>query len=370
MAQILISKIKIRRGLDSQIKSTVFDQGELVSSIDTQRLFIGTGTGRHVVGSRNFTPITNFNSISTIRAEIGDIVPWNNRVYQLTATDFTNLNSWRDISSLSVDTRFFNLSTNYTLTVNPSSLSASLLNPTTVLSGLKIENGVLQSRFGNGLKIVSNALEIDFNTKSLEVSANALSLKQGGIDEREIASSTLSSGLTGGSGSKIRLSVNPTYFNFLSTGQLNLRTSAISSDLSASISVDNASITRTVDNKIQIANRTSPMTQDWARITVDQYGLTTSLSSSIFDCLTGDSSLSAFNSTSPLSGIFNGVPQIENLSSNPLSSNVVFFTAVSSNGVSSETITLTSAGFITFQNSQTTRTGKQVSRFAIPIFSY
>lgn len=367
MAQILISKIKTRRGLDSQIKTTVYDQGELVSSIDTQRLFIGTGTGSYVVGSKFHLPLTNFYSISTVRAEVGDVVSCNNKVYQLTATDYTNFSNWKDVTSLSADPTIFSILNN-TLTLNTSSISANYLNSSTVLSGVKISDGILQANLSSGLKLASNSITLDYNTKSLEISSGALSLKGGGIDEREIATSALSSGLSGGGGSKIGINANPTYFQ-LSSGQLDLKISGISASLSSGLDVDTTSITRT-SGKLAVNNSIAPGTQEWARITVNGYGLVNSLSSSIYDCLTSDSSLSSYNSTSPLSSIFNGTPNISDLSSSLLSSNVTYFTAVSVNGLSSEVITLTSAGFITFQNSQTTRTGKTVTRFAIPIFAY
>jgi len=51
-----IGKIKVRRGTDSQRKLVTFEEGELVYSIDKQRLYIGNGTERGgiLVSNRNY----------------------------------------------------------------------------------------------------------------------------------------------------------------------------------------------------------------------------------------------------------------------------------------------------------------------------
>ena len=51
-----IGKIKVRRGTDSQRKLVTFEEGELVYSIDKQRLYIGNGTekGGILVSNRNY----------------------------------------------------------------------------------------------------------------------------------------------------------------------------------------------------------------------------------------------------------------------------------------------------------------------------
>ena len=79
MPNIIISKIKTRRGPDSQRRQVIFDQGELVSTTDTNRLFIGTGNtlGGFVVGSKYHNPITSISSLSTINAEKGDRIDVN-----------------------------------------------------------------------------------------------------------------------------------------------------------------------------------------------------------------------------------------------------------------------------------------------------
>lgn len=101
MAEVIISKIKIRRGLNSQRKTLVYDQGEPIFTTDNKRLYIGTGTllGGVVVGSKNHTPLMNESSLTSTVAEIGDLVNANNKFWQLTASDYTNADSWADVST-------------------------------------------------------------------------------------------------------------------------------------------------------------------------------------------------------------------------------------------------------------------------------
>lgn len=76
MAEISIAKIKIRRGLDSQRKQVILDQGELGYTLDTKRLFVGTGSleGGHVLGAKVHTPMTVFSALTGLNSERGDIV--------------------------------------------------------------------------------------------------------------------------------------------------------------------------------------------------------------------------------------------------------------------------------------------------------
>ena len=85
MPNITISKIKLRRGTNTQRQTMVFDQGELVSTTDTNRVYIGDGvtSGGVSIDSRILTPITQYTTLSTIIAEQGDIINVNNIFYQL-----------------------------------------------------------------------------------------------------------------------------------------------------------------------------------------------------------------------------------------------------------------------------------------------
>jgi hypothetical protein len=342
--QIEIVKIKIRRGTDAQRKSTVLDQGEVSFTLDTKRLYVGNGvlSGGTPASNKIFTPLTNVYSLTSTPSEVGDFGKANNAFYQLTASDYTNLSSWANINH-KIDSRQLEYLTDNTISIKLSSLSASNIDPITINNGLKIQGGILQT---------------DFNTKSLEISANKLSMKVSGIDEREISSTTFTNGLTGGSGNKVGIRYDPTLF-YLSAGVLSL------SSITNVKNVDNTTLILS-EGIASMNNAFISTTKELSRPSTDQYGRVTYQESSIFDTLTGKSTLNGGNS---LSAIFNGTPT-HTLSGGIPGLTITKFEAISSNGTSTATITLSSAGFLMFEGGYPTRSGKLVGRFAIPIFAY
>jgi len=327
--EIKIAKFKVRRGTNSQRKTAIFDQGEFVYTLDTKRLYIGNGvlSGGEVVGNKNFTPLTNFGDLSTLDAEVGDYATLNSIFYQLTATPSTDITNWATLSSNPLN--FIGLS----------SLSASLINPTTVSNGLKIQNNILQT---------------NINTKSFEISAFQLSLKPSGVDEREISSTSFGNGISGGSNQKISLNIDTNYFNF------NGNRLTLNSSLSTGIAgVDN----NTIVNVGGIISQTPVIpdsSSELPAITVDQYGRVVSLDNSIYDTLTGFDSV---NTT------FNGTPA-HSLSGGIGGLNLTVLSALSTNNVTTVVIELSSAGFLTFAGNTESRTGQPIGRYAIPIFTY
>jgi hypothetical protein len=407
MPNIKISKIKTRRGTNEQLKLTTLDQGEIVSTTDTKRLYIGTGSGYggFVVGNKIHLPIVNYTSLSTLISEVGDFVYANNKYYQLTAVDYTNISSWADVST-KIDTDLFNYTPNNTITLKPNSISSSYIQSSTVLSGIKILNGVLQAdlntnsleissnkismkaggigvreinsnAFGGGISGGSgNTISLNYDPTSLEIIGGKLSLKSGGIGVNQINSASFGNGISGGSGNTIRLNVNPSQFYFNSSvltlsslpsfwfgSGLVYNSPIISTTLT---DVDNFTIGKNGLGVIGLSTIASPKNNQLASIQTDQFGRTISNQSAIFDVLTGNSSLGTFNNNNSLSSIFNGYPN-QALSGAIPGLRLANFTAISANGA---TITLSSAGFLLFDQSSTTRSGAPVGRFAIPIFSY
>lgn len=290
MANIYISKIKVRRGTDEQRRHVRFDQGEIVSTLDTNRLYIGNGvlSGGNSVSTLVHPPLTQYSSLSNTIAEVGDLVSVNSIWYQLTANPYSTITNWGDMRT-KVSSEFeYNVNTiNLTL----GGLSASKINPQTVTNGVYIKDGKIQA---------------NYNTNFFEISSYQLSLKNGAITQRELLSSSLGDGLSGGNGEILKLKVQPSDYYFES-GYLKPKFT-------------------------------------------------------IYDTLTGNSSL---NTTNSLSSIFNGsieadIPGLE----------ITNFTAISSNGISTQTLTLSSAGFLTFEENQANIAGKNIRRFAIPIFTY
>jgi hypothetical protein len=359
MVDINISKIKIRKGTNDERLITRFDQGELVYTTDTKRLYVGNGllSGGNSVASKIHPPISNVNSLSNVIAEVGDLVSINSIYYQLTASPYTNVSNWGDMR-LKISSEIF-YDVNNTLTITLSGLSASKINPNSV---------------SNGLVIRDNQLQMNYNSSFFELSSNRFSIKQNAITTRELLSSSFGNGLSGGNGNLITLRVNPNTFYF-DSGILNVDFNSISSygnnsrfftplssfnslsGLSAKIgdvaSVNGDFYQLTANPPIALAN--------WGNI-----GPKNTLEKSIFGTLTGNSSLNSDNS---LSAIFNGTPS-HTLSGGIPGLTITKIEAISSNGVSTNVVTLSSAGFLTFEGDFNTKSGQPVGRFAIPIFAY
>jgi hypothetical protein len=326
--EIKIVKLKVRRGSNIERKSVILDQGEIVYTIDTKRLFVGNGvlSGGDVVGNKNFLPLTQYNSLSTLNGEIGDIATVNSIFYQLTALPANVSNNWVPLFTSN--------------TISLSSLSASQINPLTV---------------NNGLIIADNRLQTDLNSKFFQISANKISIRIGGIDQREISSSSFGNGISGGSGLPISLNVDPTYFSFASN-RLTLNTLPTSATIS---DVDELTITNT-NGTISQTSITTPSTFEVPKIDIDEYGRVSNIESSIFDTLTG------FDAINP---IFNGTP-MQSLSGGIPGLTLTTLSAISASDTGTSVIVLSSAGFLVFEGNEESRNGPKFGRYAIPIYTY
>lgn len=389
LVNVNISKIKTRRGTDSERLGLSYDQGELITTTDTQRLFLGDSNtlGGIPIGAKIHNPITNYYILSTVNAQKGDLINVNNVFYQLTAYPFSNVNNWANVGAR-YDSRFFNLNSKNNLTLKQNAISAICLKNDTISGGLIVNSGILQ---------------INLDNTTLGLSSNTLYIKDSGINQYKIASTSFGNGISGGNGETIELMTNPeqfyydsgyltlsssllsTYFtdlqpdwfgyglsydslssritidpNFFSTGTVyNSATETLSTVLA---DVDNISIVK--NNSGVISLSTNPALSGYTSmndITIDKYGKIVGKQPTITDFITGNSALSSFNNTNSLSAIYNG----DYLGLSGLQ--ITKFTALSSDGTT--VLTLSSAGFITFQ-SQTSRNNKNITRFAIPIYIY
>lgn len=468
MANISIIKLKIRRGTDTQRKQIVLDQGELGFTTDTNRFFIGDGVtvGGIVGGNKALPVLTQYTSLSDTNAQVGDIVVAQSRLFQLTAANFAALSSWGYIGNR-VDDTTIGFNAQYQLQVKNSSISAS-----------QLSNNIA----GTGLTLGGTTLAVNLNTAIMEFSGSNISIKQGGITQREIATTALSSGLEGGSGTPLRIKAGSglgfdtsnalvlcsfpsggvTYSSFDSNSigsglTLNPSTQKLETVI---YDIDGVSIVRS-SNIAQLPTYGVAGNYECPYVTVDSYGITTGIASGIYDTLTGVTTSNADNVpigtilphaaaigsippgyllcngasvsrtgtykelfdvigtaygsvdgssfnvpnlsggqvlygtgslppttiyglsasstliTAPLSsvganfiikassstrGIFNGS------SNQTIKESQSFYTAVDSTG---STVTLSSAGFLTFQGGVTARgSGNYVKRYAIPIFNY
>lgn len=372
MADITIIKLKVRRGTNTQRKSVILDQGELGYTTDTKRLFVGNGvlSGGVVVGSKVHPILSNYSSLTGTIAEINDVVVAASQFYQLTASDYTNINSWANISN-KYDPTIFNLDGNGAITLTNNSIAASKLLSSSVNSGLAIQSG---------------SLTLQYDATNFTLASNKLTLNSNGVDKSVLNSTAFGNGLTGGSGAIVGMNLDSNYLyvngsnklsisafpftalnsNWFGTG---LSYDGVNSKINANVAdVDNTTIIKNPSTKIISLPATFTNTSnEMSMVTTDQYGRTTLNQNAIFDVLTGKS---ASNNTNSLSSIFNGTPAHTINGAIP-GLPVTQFQAMSSYNGNTLFLTLTSAGFIVFNGNTTTRAdGKAIGRYAIPIFAY
>jgi hypothetical protein len=363
MPDIYISKLKFRRGTNDQRKSIRLDQGEPGYTIDTNRLYIGNGvlSGGVSVTTKNHVPLVNFTSLSDTYSEVGDIVSISNIWYQLTANPYTDITKWGRIATKV--SQEFEYDSSSTINLKLSGLSASKINPATVSNGLHILNG---------------KLEINYNPTFFSLSANKLSLNAASITTREILSSSFGNGLSGGNGNIITLKADPNSFTFVN-GALSANYTSIYNSISSygnqnqfftprssvnSLTTLNANFgdVTTVDGVLyQAFESTNVSLSAWEDI-----GDRKAVQRSVFGTLTG---MSSSNSSNTLSSIFNGTPSHTITGAIP-GLQLTKFEAMSSNGITNVMISLSSAGFLSFEGDSTSKTGQPFGRFAIPIFAY
>jgi len=100
MPTVDASKIKIRRGKNSQRLNVILEEGELGYTTDTKRVFIGDGstTGGNSIGTKNFNQNSRTSNALQDKVQLGDIVFDNNLLYSLSASNSLLTNSWMMLS--------------------------------------------------------------------------------------------------------------------------------------------------------------------------------------------------------------------------------------------------------------------------------
>jgi hypothetical protein len=208
MADVSIVKLKVRRGTNEQRQSIILDQGELGYTLDTRRLYIGDGasSGGLVVGKQVIGPFNLDASLNLEGLEIGDIGYANNKLYVLSGDNYNDtLSGWAYIGNVPGDTLDFG--TNNTLIIAKSSIDSSEFSSTI---------------FGDGIAKVGDTIAVDSSTNFFEISAEKLSVKQNSIGGREILSTALSSGLSGGDNNPIVIHADNSQFAFDANNRLYL----------------------------------------------------------------------------------------------------------------------------------------------------
>jgi hypothetical protein len=364
---IKVIKLKVRRGSDIERKQIKLDQGELGFTTDTQRLFVGNGVdlGGVVVGNKIFTPVNaTFNTLSTINAQVGDIVPLSGVSYQLTNTDYTKLSSWT-IFSPSLNTTYLKYSDNQTgnLTIVDSSLDASVLNT--------------QSLSSSTINFNSNKLNVNYDTRVFSA-ISTFSILSGGLSSVHISTETVGRGLSGGNGTPIFVDVDGTTIGYvggsnklslISSPVTALRTENLGAGFNITYStsgvrvnanianIDTASFLLCAGNTLALKAPALTATQSFELPAVNVVnGYIAGVTSSIYDIL----------SCNVESSPYNGAPDQVTKDFIPSWGHTVV--PVLSNGNIS--MSLSSAGFIVFRGQETVRNGQRVTdSFAIPVFT-
>jgi hypothetical protein len=229
MANITIVKLKVRRGTDSQRQDIVLDQGEVGYTLDSKRLFVGDGAtyGGIVAGNKAVGPFASVASLGPGAGEspylqVGDIGYADSRLYILTGASstgkaYTNaLSGWAYIGNIPDDTSI-EFDSNNKLSVKNQGLDSQNIGTTFFGDGLLSSN------------TVPGEASVAFNTDFLELSSatgvkGRLTPKQNSITKREIkALFPSASGLKGGDGEELALSVNEDQFKFDANNKLELK---------------------------------------------------------------------------------------------------------------------------------------------------
>lgn len=272
MSNIRIVKLKVRRGVDSERKKIILEEGELGFTTDTKRLFVGDGSlsGGHIVGSRSHDIVNISNNRKFINtAYPGDIVYENNFLYQLTGTDYSQLSGWVFIGTR-VDNDSLEYTGNRVLSVKTGGVSAHQIQTKTLIPS-NFSSSTVFSSGGLFLNSVSGlSANVDNTTLFIVASSNTISIKPEGITSTYIANSgvdlgkisptVLGEGLSGAGSRKIVAKVDYKTINFSAEGEIQVDTiSANNIKLGTGMVADGANrlthIIQTVDTSdLEISN--------------------------------------------------------------------------------------------------------------------
>jgi hypothetical protein len=370
MPDITIVKLKIRRGTDNQRKLITLEQGELGYTTDKKRVYIGDGStvGGNILGNFTWPPVTTLGEtrVKYTNAVKGDIVNDHGLLYQFTGTSPVILTDWTYIGS-AYDNSSIVLDANNALKINSNGITGSMFDSSAATGGLvaTITNGISANVDNSTIKVNgSNQLYVD------------------SIDSNLINAYTIGNGLSGGSGQSISLRANSTTFSFDNTGTLQLTAvpantvnvyALSAASLGTGLQVTGDKLVTTiqgVDATLSLVSNTLGLPSVaagygtpafWKGLTFDQYGRVQTTTNTIFTTLTANNAgvLSAFNGAPNQNS--RGYPN------NGLRQSII--PVLSSDGTTTTTLRLSSAGFIAF-TSTSSLCGQEVNRFAIPVYTY
>jgi hypothetical protein len=187
MATVSVIKLKVRRGTDTERKLITLDNGELgyVTDISSRRLFVGDGVtkGGYPVGSKVYYG-GSFSSPSTLAtAQVGDLVfnSDDTSLYVLTGTDssfFPNYSSPDAYTFVGPRVDFITLTrTSGVFSIKDSGVNENKIATTTFTNGITGGGGIKIGINYDNAKIVFSNSKLTVNESSLVLSAiNAASL--------------------------------------------------------------------------------------------------------------------------------------------------------------------------------------------------
>jgi len=339
---IKVIKLKIRRGTNDQRKQVVFDEGELGYTIDTQRLYVGTGyvSGGVPVSSRIHPPLIFINSLTGLNAEIGDIVNANNIMYQLVGSNPKVLGNWQIISpALNTDTLTYRVQDN-AISIKNNSITTTYLNYNTLSSSTVY----FDPDDSNRLAVIPQSLDHQY----IKPAAFSGGITGGGVDQITLATngvsaanvhpSTFSDGVISGN------DVNGFTISYQGVKPQHINSNIVGTGLQGGAGLP---LSLNIDDSLFYFTTSGEITSNLQ---------------TIFDTVTG------YDEYNPS---FNGDP----LSNSNIMTEAVSVTqiqALSSRNGMSVYIMLTSAGFITFTgNKPASNNSNHIpARYAIPIFSW
>ena len=359
MPDINIIKLKVRRGTNSQRSGVVLEQGELGYTIDTKRLFVGDGAtlGGNSVGTVAFSPLNSTGARASVTQAVrNDIVNENGLLYQLSGTDYSALSAWAFIG-----TKVDNTTVEYDAQNQLRVKGVSVYNAGAIINNAT--NGLSANIDNTTIKINSNQLQVGLVTPTnidVSVAGNglqggagqALSVKAGtgfGFSTSTLTLTSLPGGIVDG--------------NALSANAIGAGIQVVSNKITTVLqAVDGVNI-ENISGTIQLKDTVASGNSFFRTLQFNNKGLITSNGN-----YTITSTFTARNSNSTALSVFNGAP--DQIAQNYPRTTVTQIPVLSASpSGSSTTINLSSAGFISFQATQSNE-GRGVDRFAIPIYTY
>ena len=179
-----LTRILLRKGLESQRSTIVLSDGEPGYAIDSKRLYVGDGStpggvsvGTKFLGRVSFTPTGGVNYPTPVYPSYGDLIyeTGTNLIYALTGTDWGQAGAWQAMGTNFNPDQITLTKSGTTVSVRTGGLSAFHFSTGSIGTGL--------TRTGGSNQI----LRIEQPTAELTFTGNQLSIANGGVTNTKLA---------------------------------------------------------------------------------------------------------------------------------------------------------------------------------------